>query len=279
MHRVTSRILMGPELCRNKDYIDLSLQFSESIFVNGLTLAMIPMGPFRKVGSWIGSWRHRRRLESVLKVVLPIVHQRLATRSQNPSSRPSLDAIEWTIDLLEGTPSGKDARRIALYLLHNLWAGSAAPGGLVTQMVYQMLLEPKYLEPLRTEARKALSRHRWTDKALSDMPLQDSFIREINRIYPTGSGWYLKAFSGSLVADLLIATCARTVVEKPFRFYDGLELPVGSRIAIPALAIQQDAGNFKDPLVFDGFRSARLHPTDSHEHQHGATNVSATYLA
>lgn len=278
MHRVTSRVLMGPELCRNQDYIDLSLQFSESIFVNGLTLAMIPMGPLRKVGSWIGSWQHRRRLEKVLKVVLPIVEQRLATRSQDPPSRPSLDAIEWTIDLMEGTRSGNDARLIALYLLHNLWAGSAAPGGLVTQMVYQMLLEPKYLDPLRTEAREALSRHWWTDKALSDIPLQDSFIREINRVYPTGSGSCLEAFSGSRIADSLIATCARTVVDKPFRFHDGLELPVGSRIAVPALAIQQDAGNFKDPLVFDGFRSARLHPMDSHEHHHGATNVSATYL-
>ncbi len=61
---------------------------------------------------------------------------------------------------------------------------------------------------------------------------------------------------------MVIVTCARTVLEKPYEFHDGLTLPVGSRIGFPALAIQTDPKNFPDPLKFDGFRSARVGKSD-----------------
>lgn len=266
MHRVTSRILISSELCRNRDFIDLSMQFAESIFVSGITLTMIPMGPFRKIGSWVGAFVHRRRLQRALRVLLPFVEQRLARKAGNPRLASHLDAMDWTIELTESTSEKNNARRIALYLLHNLWAGSAAPAGLVTQMVYQLLMEPSYLEPIRTEAEKAVSRYGWTEKALNDMPLQDSFIREISRLYPTGS-----------------ITCARTVMQKPLQLHDGLTLPVGTRVAIPALAIQKDPDNYREPLVFNGFRSARLQTPETNEigdrHQSSATTVSPTYIA
>ena len=123
-----------------------------------------------------------------MQIILPIVQQRLAEKAETSKTTPHLDAMDWTIGLTESMPAENNPRRIGLHLLHNLWAGSAAPGGLVTQMVYQTLIEPIYLEPLRAEAEKAISSYGWSEKALNNMPLQDSFIREINRVYPTGSG-------------------------------------------------------------------------------------------
>ena len=77
-------------------------------------------------------------------------------------------------------------------------------------------------------------------------------------------------------------TCARTVVENPFRLSDGLELPVDTCIAVPAMAIQQDPGNFKNPMEFDGFRFARLNASKesiSSEQTWNASTVSTTNLA
>lgn len=73
-------------------------------------------------------------------------------------------------------------------------------------------------------------------------------------------------------------------MQTPFRFKDGLELPVGSCIAIPAQAIQTDPDNFQNPQEFDGFRFAQLGSSEetkfnSDEHQHGATTISETNLA
>jgi hypothetical protein len=54
-------------------------------------------------------------------------------------------------------------------------------------MIFQILLEPQYLEPLRDEASKALKAHGYLEKFFSTLVQQDSFIREINRVYPTSS--------------------------------------------------------------------------------------------
>ncbi len=189
MHRTTSRILIGEKLCRNEEYISKSMAFANSIFINGVTLALFPMGPFRRQLSWLGSFRHRRDLERTLKLILPVVQQRIdEKKALGKRITPNTDAIDWTIELSEPYPKENNPRTIALQVLHNLWAGSTAPGGLVTQMLFQMLMDPEYLEPLRTESETAISEFGWTEKALHHMPLLDSFMRETNRLYLAGSG-------------------------------------------------------------------------------------------
>ena len=75
-------------------------------------------------------------------------------------------------------------------------------------------------------------------------------------------------------------------MNEPFRFHDGLVLPAGSCIAIPAMAIQQDPANFANSLVFDGFRFVHQQRDDAEESAEGgeeqtwsAATVSTTNLA
>ncbi|MCJ1401069.1 hypothetical protein MMC11_004281 [Xylographa trunciseda] len=248
------------------------MTFSDSIFINAMTITLLPLGILRAPFAWIWSSLHRLKLESALRLVEPVVRRRILDRQQESSVQPQVDAIEWTIELSNSVAKENTPRQIALQLLHNLWAGSAAPGGLVTQMIFIVLHEPKYLQPLLEEAETAIAKHGWSDKALNNMPLLDSYIRETNRVYPTGS-----------------VTCARTVMVKPFQFHDGLSIPVGSRVAIPGMAIQQDPDNFQNPLQFDGFRFARLSALDEEkssrgmahddDHSWGAATISTTNLA
>lgn len=289
MHRTTSRILMGAELCRDTAFLRTSAAFTDSIFVNGLILSMLPLWPLRYALSYVLSVFHRYNLRRAMKIVLPVVSARFEEfrRQQYSSSfhqsgadddvvndqltEHHLDAIEWTLRLsMKLGDKEHNPYRISLSLLHNLWAGSAAPAGLLTQMLFKVLLDPpsRYLEPLRAEAEAAIKQHGCTDKALSNMSLLDSFIREMNRVYPTGS-----------------ATCARTIMDPAgFAFHDGLKLPVGTKIAIPALAIQTDERAFETPLDFQGFRFADLggendHETASIESNWGASTISESNLA
>ncbi|KAI4134892.1 MAG: hypothetical protein LQ341_005951, partial [Variospora aurantia] len=190
-HRVTSRILMSRELCRREGYITTSMEFSESVFMNGLALSMIPCGLFRRLGAWICSFPHRRKLEKAVKEISPIIEQCLAEAASGRRKAENVDAIDWTIELGRSQPGESNPRRIAYQLLHNIWAGSAAPGALVTQTVFQVLMEPdRYLETLRVESRKAIADHGWSEEAVQNMPLLDSFIREVGRLYPVGSGQF-----------------------------------------------------------------------------------------
>lgn len=264
MHRVTSRILAGPELCRSEGYLKTSQTFTDSIMIHALILSTIPMGVFREVGSYLLTYFHRRNLRAAMKYVKPAVEKRIEER-ESTTERPS-DAIEWTIELHEDAGNAVSAERVSLELLHNLWAGSAAPGGLVAQMIIQVLMEPEYLAPLQKEIQTNITEHGWTDKALSRMVLLDSFIRELGRLYPTGA-----------------IVSARTIVKHPFQFHDGLTLPVGTRIAFPAMAYMHDADNFENPLKFDGFRFARLEEAEAKaeevEKKWSATTTARTNLS
>ena len=123
-----------------------------------------------------------------MKLLLPTIETRLKERDLSNERPIHLDAIEWTIDLAGDDPVELNSRRIALNLLQNLWAGSAAPAAGVNQAIYQLLMMPEYLKSLRNEAIEATSTHGWTEDALNSLPLQDSFIKEINRMYPIGKG-------------------------------------------------------------------------------------------
>lgn len=59
---------------------------------------------------------------------------------------------------------------------------------IITQMLFHILDDPSYLEPLRREAEEAIAKHGWSEKIINSLPLQDSFIRENNRMYPIFAG-------------------------------------------------------------------------------------------
>ena len=120
-------------------------------------------------------------------MLLPVLRKRLAERnSDQGAGEPRLDAIEWSLGL--ESSNEVDEERLAAELMHGLWAGTSAPGGLVTEIMFQLLLESHYKEHLINEGIEALGDdNKWTERALSKLPLLDSFIRETNRLNPTGS--------------------------------------------------------------------------------------------
>lgn len=278
MLRTTSRVLVGKELCREDRYLDAAQKFSDSIFMNGLVVSMLPLRPLRFVMSYVISSIHRRKLKKAMNEIIPVVQARcndLATRREGGISSHDtepLDAIDWTISFMMSNNIESDPGFVALALLLTIWAGSPPSAALVTQMIFQVLYEPQYLAPLRSEAETAFHAHGFTDSALNDMPLMDSFISEVNRLHPTGA-----------------VTCARTVMDpRGFRFHDGLYLPAGAKVAVPTLAIQTDPQNFQDPLSFRGFRfngadqvnagGNPAHAADGH-HRPSAATLSETNLA
>jgi hypothetical protein len=124
-----------------------------------------------------------------MKLVVPVVEQRLAKIEANPTGPQPLDMVQWTLELA-GPGTERTPTRLAHQILQNLWAGSGAPGGLLTQMVFQVLWCPEYLEPMRKEIQESVAAHGWTDKMLNNIPMVDSFLRETNRLHPNGVGKY-----------------------------------------------------------------------------------------
>ncbi|CAJ2504444.1 Uu.00g118380.m01.CDS01 [Anthostomella pinea] len=262
VHRSASRILIGEELCRNDKFIKTSIEFVMSIFYTALIIVKLPLGPLREWLAYLLAWWHRQKLKQCTRMLLPVIEARIDRHLDESNASEESDAIEWHL-MLSPSISDVDPQRLAAELMHNLWAGTSAPGGLTTEIFFQILLEPQYKEDIVREAKEALGGDQhWTEKSLSKLPLLDSFIREINRLNPTGS-----------------ITCSRTVLGKPFVFPDGLSLPVGTRFGFPTRAMQND-----DDATFDGFRFAKSHTGSEKDGgridaPQGATTMSSSNLA
>ena len=156
--------------------------------MNGVILSSIPLGPFRTVASYVGSFKHRQNMQKVMSLITPIIERRIQDIEENPDGPRPNDSIQWTIELAGPGKLERTPRRLAHQVLQNLWAGSGAPGGMLTQMIYQVLMHPELLEPMRGEIQKASNEHGWTDKMLNSIPYVDSFLRETNRLHPNGVG-------------------------------------------------------------------------------------------
>ncbi|PSN66994.1 SirB protein [Corynespora cassiicola Philippines] len=251
-HRITCRILLGEELARNKDFIQESQSFNRSLFISAILINGIALGPLRNAVAWLAATKHRAHLSRCTKHLLPKIEK---TRNSHDEFD---DAVKWMLELAEGDETESRPDRMAKQLMHLMFAGSSAPGGLVVQMVYQILMSPEYMEPLRKEIRDTIEETGgFTASFLSRTPLMESFVRETMRLYPTG-----------------VVSVTRAVMKEPFRFSDGYTLPVGSRFAFPIQAIHRDPENYQDPLVFRGFRFA----THTEDKEVNASTVDKTFL-
>ncbi len=292
VHRSATRVMIGSELCRDEDFLKETTNLLDSIFFTATMIVNLPLGPFRPAFVWLLTLPHKWKLARCAKKLQPVLLERIKKRRSERVGQEQLvgDAIDWTLDLIKDDPKYDTPERLAHELLHNLWAASSAPGGMMTEIVYQLLTYPEYIEPLRSEAEKAVKEGGWTEKMLANLHLQDSFIREVNRLLPTGASESpqtldsrrMKATDKKLISATTV-TCSRTVEGRPFEFSDGLKLPVGTRFGFPIQAMQHDAEHFESPLEFDAFRFVRKAQAEGSVtedvHRWSATAMSTTNLA
>ncbi|GAW20412.1 hypothetical protein ANO14919_099180 [Xylariales sp. No.14919] len=236
-HRVAVRFLIGKELCRSEVFIKRSMSMLQSLFVSALLTAKLPLGRCRGFFAHPISLFHQWRLWQCTNMLLPVIKSRIENNKAASNTEPELDSIQWTLDLFPETLYEFDRRKFAHELLHNLWAGSAAPGGMITEVIFQLLLRQGEFLAVKDEVERSHAEYGWSERMINALSLLDGFIRETNRLFPTGS-----------------VTAARTVLEQPFQFSDGLTLPIGTRIGFPGKAIQGTCAELVEPETFNGRR-------------------------
>ncbi|KAG9230925.1 cytochrome P450 [Amylocarpus encephaloides] len=271
--RMGARVILGDGFCRNEPFIAEVENYFNWNFITGVIALKLPLGPFRDTLGW-PLWRLQQwRLSKTIAKLSPYVQMRIDQEKSNKHDATKIDGLSGMIKILKTNPVEDNVTpplwRITHEMIQLLWAAGHSPGSALTQMVFSILEHTSYLPILRKEAEEAIALYGWTEKAFSKLPVQDSYIREVNRLYPTFS---------------LNAT--RTVMKVPFTFSDGLTLPVGTRIALPAQAIQRDSEFCRDPLEFDGFRFIKLAQADARQDDgvniwaasnSGKTNLSFGY--
>ncbi|KAF9533018.1 cytochrome P450 [Crepidotus variabilis] len=235
--RASNRIFVGVPLCRNHDWIDLSIQYTFDVVQTGQLLRFFPSFLRPLVVKLISQVNKRTKI--AFDLLQPLIAERRKEREGKPKEyqgKPE-DMLSWIMDEAKGTET--DDWHLTSRILMVNFVAIHTSSVTFTHALYHLAASPEYLEPLREEIDNVTSREGWTKEALDQMSRVDSFMKESQRLKP--------------MANYLM----NRVVMKDYQFSNGVTVPAGSVVGV-MVNHHTSKDIFEEPYKFDGFRFVKM---------------------
>ncbi|KAI1106342.1 cytochrome P450 [Jackrogersella minutella] len=233
--RISSRVFLGKELCRNRRWLDISKSYTIDLFVVSAIMRGVPAF-FRPLVYILlpQSTSLRRSVRDARKLIDPEVKRRKeavdAAHAAGKKPPKIADTIGWMYEIMGGADHDYVAAQLSL---------TTAAIHTTTEVSCSTLLDiceyPGLAQELREEVIQVIGEHGWAKTSLYKLKLMDSFLKEGQRFHPLG------------------ATTMHRYVDEDLTLSDGTALPKGSRMVV--------ASNFRDPKIYsnpDKFDAARF---------------------
>ncbi|GAM40345.1 hypothetical protein TCE0_038r12627 [Talaromyces pinophilus] len=242
--QLSSRVFLGPELCRNKNWQRITIDYTVNVF---MAISAVKRYPkiLHRIAQWIVPEARvvRTQMAEARRLIQPVINQRkkeilAENRSifEKPTepTRKHTDAIQWLYELSKGGDYDAALAQLSLSM-----AAIHTTGDLITQVIYDLCEHPDLVQPLREEAIAVLGTDGWKRTSLYNLKLMDSVIKESQRIKPAG-----------MVSMRRLAT--ENVTLK-----DGRRIPKDSMVAVSA-HWNWDDSIYENPDQFDGYRFYKM---------------------
>jgi hypothetical protein len=199
-HRITTRtanrMLVGAPLCRNEEYLDMTVRYTGDLFGGADRVRAYPdvlKGLAAKYTTNIGDRQAVARKHLVPYITARLQQEESYKRSEKTSEWDSIkpqDSLQWIID---ASPNEKERNpeRLMLRVLHLNVTAVHTTSVTFLNGIYDLAFRPEIHHELRQEVIQAVSRFGWTKKALNDMSKLDSFMVESQRLQPMSSSKFL----------------------------------------------------------------------------------------
>ncbi|KAL5448482.1 hypothetical protein PMIN07_001004 [Paraphaeosphaeria minitans] len=260
---ITGRVLVGPDLCRDKEFQRLSIEYTMQLITAQLEI--------KKIRPLFKPWS-APRLDSVKKLhtsrkdlanfLEPIIQARRDAEKSDPDGQRPDDMVAWLMNR-NGEFGIKSTHHLAQIVLGLIFASIHTTTLTATNILYTLAVQTEYIEPIREEIRQVMTDNGGTisTRALQQMMKLDSYMKESMRFYPPGF------------------TSFQRKVTRGFTLSNGQYIPAGVNIEVASHAVYQDPANYSKPGpadVFDGFRAYKLRQggtaTDHARNQFVTTN-------
>ncbi|PVH96441.1 cytochrome P450 [Periconia macrospinosa] len=257
--RLSSRVFLGLELCRNKDWLDITKNYTYSSF-EAISELRSHHALARPILHWFSKNCTQARLyyKRAKVLIQPVVDKRKAqlqaSSGEGEGSSKTSDAIGWMVECARGRKIDYAAAQLSFSL-----AAIHLSSETMTMCLLQLCDMPELIKPLREDCRRVLDESGWTKQALQDMKLLDSFMRECQRM-----------------RDLL-ATSMLRFAKSPVVLSDGTVIPKGS-----TLMVMNDwahsSEHFPNAETFDMRRFTKLRERPGEQNQHQFSSPSAEQM-
>jgi hypothetical protein len=185
--RISSRIFLGPFLCRDKEWLEITTQYAIESFMAALELRMLPSW-LRPIANRVLPRCRRTRglVERARKSITSISKER--AKSKLPGIIQQLETNNDAVDWIEKAASGTSFRPEICQLSLSTVAIHTTTD-LLCQTLADIAKHPEIIEPLRKEIDDILNDGKVVgEKSLGRMLLLDSCIKESQRMKPLSIG-------------------------------------------------------------------------------------------
>ncbi|KAI9162666.1 Nonribosomal peptide synthetase [Paramyrothecium foliicola] len=179
--RMSSRVFMGEELCRDDEWNKAVSKYTVEAFRAKDLVRQFPRWS-RPFAHWLipACWRVRQALAKARNCLQPHIDRRNATKAEaldRGERSPFDDSIEWFEREYHGYDPATAQITLSLVAIHTTT-------DLLQQTLLNIALNPQLLEPLRREIINVLSVQGLKKTALYNLKLMDSVIKESQRLKP-----------------------------------------------------------------------------------------------
>ena len=182
--RISSRVFLGEELCRNEDWLRVTKEYTVTAFNAAHELRLYPFIFRPIVFLFLKSCKKaRQQIAEARRVIEPVFKRREQLKrdaaERGEDYKGFNDAIDWFEIEAEGVKYDPAVIQLGLSL-----AAIHTTTDLVTQTLCDIAKHPEIKDELRQEIVDVSGKEGWSKQALYKMKLLDSTIKESQRIKP-----------------------------------------------------------------------------------------------
>ncbi|KAI9148288.1 cytochrome p450 monooxygenase [Paramyrothecium foliicola] len=213
--RISSRVFLGEELCRNEEWLKITKAYTINSFSAAFKLSVVPL-IVRPLLCFIDpDYRSANKaVTDARRLVGDLVSRRremIAAAQVGGYEKPQFDdAISWA-----ESECGGETYDAACFQLMLSFAAIHTTTNLLSQTLLLLSERPELVEPLRQEMIAVLQVNGWKKTALYNMRLLDSAIKEAQRTIPPNMASLrrLAIKDVQLTEDILIRKGERTILD------------------------------------------------------------------
>ncbi|KAJ5300310.1 uncharacterized protein N7443_005312 [Penicillium atrosanguineum] len=230
--QLTTRALIGPELCRNPEWIDIAISFT---IIRAIAVADIQSWPriLQPVVHWFlpTCKAVRRQIKRAQDILMPVLHhKKQSINTGDHSTEHEFSTLTFIDQYAQG--SRYDATMAQLRLIA---VSVLTTSDMVEKVLARFCEYPELIEPLRDEVILAFEKSGLNHNSLLKLTLMESVMKESQRLEPA-----------TLISMFRVA-------KEKVTLEDGTIIPKGTSLAF-ANELRLDPSMYPDPEKFDGYR-------------------------
>ncbi|KAF8996036.1 cytochrome P450 [Cyathus striatus] len=236
--RVTTRMMVGEELCRNPTFLRTCIQVIEKasgiVTINALIPPVLwPLTPYIMKGT-------QRSIDDIREMIEPIITRSPYWDESNGNLQKSPAPLDWMVVLAKDYKDQYTVDSIARRIAQLSFVSLSTTSVVFRITLYNLISHPEYIPILKEEVENVTTEDGWNKLSLDKMEKLESFILESHRTTP------------------FVHLLAMRVMMEGHTFRDGTYVPRGTVTAHWTDPTNIDNETFENAQQFNGLRFYNL---------------------